>query len=241
MSFPLGNFNPNAPVDPLILAASKAFMLTLPDVNMGNRDGQKWYDASKPYADPDLTRIYLHWSVQGMCAVDAAYNFVITEKDGHYAINHSTDVRKNARSTFDEVNYATHTYHRNTGGIGIALDGMDGATASNFGQDGVTVTGLTYLCAAAAAVAAKYDIDISGLSLDSDPFYGEISTLTHAEAGNLTGAPAAYTPYGPAPIGDVERWDLAAFVPGTVNVDSAKTCGDALRQLAHAYKLELCK
>jgi hypothetical protein len=233
-NFPLGNFNPKAPVDPAILAVAKAFMSSLPVVPMGNRNP----DASD-YADPDLTRIYLHWSVQAMGCVDAAYNFVVTENGGHFQIEHSTDVRKNARSTFDPYGYAAHTFHRNTGAVGIALDGMDGATANNFGPDGVTVTGLTVLCAAAAAVAAKYQIDVSGLSIDSDPFYGEINTLTHAEAANLTGSPAAYTPYGPDPIGDVERWDLASFVPGPVTADTATTCGNALRELIHSYTIAL--
>jgi hypothetical protein len=232
VAFPLGSFDPKAPVDPAVLAATKAFLATLPDVNMGNR-------SNVDYADPDLTRIYLHWSVQAMGCVDAAYNFVITASNGHFSINHSTDVRKNARSTFDPNGYAEHTYHRNTGGVGIALDGMDGATAENFGPDGVTVEGLTWLCAAAAAVATKYDIDISGLSLDTDPFYGEVNVLTHAEAANLPGTPAAYTPYGPAPIGDVERWDLAAFVPGPVTAETATTCGNALRELIHRYKIAL--
>jgi hypothetical protein len=224
---PLGNFNPSASVDTAILLAAHALADGLPIVPTG-----------------DLTRIYLHWSVQGMCSADADYHIVITEKaKGHFAFSNSHDVRDNARSTFNDSGYAAHTFHRNTGGVGIALDGMDGNDVSpfDFGSDGVSVMGLTWLCAAAAAVAFKYEIDISGLSLDSDPFYGEIATLTHGEAADMPGVPAAYDPYGP--LSTMERWDLTIFqaLPKgeAITQEMVTACGNSLRALAHTYKLAL--
>jgi len=112
---------------------------------------------------------------------------------------------------------------------------MDGATVNNFGADGVTVTGLTHLCAAAAAVAAKYGIDVMGRKAEG--FYvGEHTVLTHAEAADLVGEPPQYEAYGP--LNGATRWDLCSFVavPEGEALPPAHVCGDALRTLTHAYK-----
>jgi hypothetical protein len=220
-NFPLGNFNPSAPVDADILAAARSLYTKITLV---------------PY--PLLSRIYLHWSVEAMNCVDASYNIVVNmPSPGHFAISVAADPANQAAG-FNSEPESSHTYLRNTGGVGIALDGMDGATEDNFGPDAVTVMGLTYLCAAAGAVAKKYDIDVMGLSTAS-PYSGEPNVLTHAEAANLCGTPPQYPPYGPEPIGDAERWDLSAFVPGPASATTATTCGSALRMLTHAYKIAI--
>jgi hypothetical protein len=235
---PLGAFKLDESIDPAIVDAARAFMKTLPSVSAGNRTD------SGTYEDPDITRIYAHWSVAGMCSEFADYNVMILEKAGHYEIVTTHDVRDNARSTLS-ANYAAHTYHRNTGAIGICLAGMDGATPQNFGPDPVTVTGLTWLCAAIAACAKKYDIDISGTRLDENPFYGEMNVLTHAEAAHYPGSPAAYEPYfwTDTPSDGNTRGDLSIFTPLPAGVEMsfafATECGDALRETAHRIKLAL--
>jgi hypothetical protein len=221
---PLGHFNLNAPVDPKILAKAKALFESLPEIPSGL-----------------IARCYLHWTVGplGMCFADYNAEALYTGSDWALKITH--DPRDNAPGLNGNAE-ASHTYMRNTGAVGIAITGMDGADPNDFGPDGVTVTGLTHLCAAGAAFAKKYGIDTLGLSSGS-PYGGEPNILTHAEAANRCGNPFQYSAYGPAPIGDVERWDLSIFQPLPEGValtnDMANTCGNALRQMTHAYKVAL--
>jgi hypothetical protein len=223
---PLGHFNPEAPADAGILAKARALLAELPHANAG-----------------DIDRIYLHWSVAPMCDRFADYNVMILSNTGYYmAITHTP--ADNAVSTFAPESYAAHTYCRNEGAVGVCLSGMDGATETNFGPDPETVTGLTHLCAAAAAVALKYGVDVSGLSGPGPrgTYAGEHTILTHAEAANLPGEPGQYGPYGPPP-GTSERWDLAVFTPLTngavLDKEMASMCGDALREVIRTYKIAL--
>lgn len=224
--FPLGNFDTSARIEQKIIAIASRLFDTLPKLPHG-----------------DITRIYLHWSVEAMGCKDAAYNVVVERYNNQYEMNVTHDPRDNARSTFQDECYAKHTAWRNYGAVGVALNGMDGATEQNFGPDSVTVAGLTYLCAATAAVACRYGIEIDGSSHDLDrPEYdGEWPVLTHAEAANLPGNPVhsgAYA-YGPGPVGSLERWDLAAFTPGPVTAFTANLCGAALRTVARKYRAYL--
>ena len=219
---PLGNFNPDADVIPEVLAAAKAFAATLPSVPAG-----------------DLKRGYFHWTVapMGMCFAD--YNFEALIENGKWSLKMTHDPRDNAPGVDDNA-VASHTYMRNTGAIGIAITGMDGAGVGihNFGSDPVTVMGLTYLCAGMAAACYKYGIDVNGLSSGS-PYGGEPNLLTHAEAANRPGNPKQYDNY----FVTGERWDLASFQPLPAGVDltaeMATVCGNALRALTHKYKLAL--
>lgn len=223
MFSPLGRFDVSLPVSPAMLAAVRTLTAQLPDVPKG-----------------DLTRVYLHWSVAKPCAQFPDYNIMVNFADGHYTYHVSHDLKDNARSTF-AASYATHTYHRNRGAVGICLGGMDGATEQNYGPDPITLTGLDFLCAAAAAVCKKYDIDASGLSADKESYDNEHTILTHAEAAMLVGNPPQYSDYGIS--GDSERWDLASFVPLPSGVAltpaMARSCGDALRARIHALKVAL--
>jgi hypothetical protein len=216
--YPLGNFDQNAAVDKTILEAAKKFAASLPDVPAGL-----------------LTRGYYHWTVapMGMCFAD--YNFEALY-DGSWQLKMTHDPRDNAPG-LDNNAVASHTYMRNTGAIGIAITGMDGAGVGvhNFGTDPVTVSGLTWLCAGMAAVCFKYGIDVNGTSGGS-PYGGEPNLLTHAEAANRPGNPQQYDNY----FVTGERWDLATFVPlpdgVNLTAEDASTCGNALRKLTHAYK-----
>jgi hypothetical protein len=214
---PLGNFKPNAAIVPGILDKAKSFYAKLPECTSGG-----------------LRYIYLHWTVgsMGECFDDYNVETPYANGDYYFAMTHSP---LDNDATGSMQNYAAHTFHRNTGGIGVAITGMDGATVNNFGDDGVTVTGLTYLCAAAAVVAAKYGIDVAGTKADG--FYaGEHTVLTHAEAADLVGNPPQYEPYGP--LNGATRWDLCSFVavPEGESLPPAHVCGDALRSLIHSYK-----
>ena len=176
-----------------------------------------------------------------MSNCDAAYNVEALIADNTWALQITHDPQDNVVGLNDRP-MAAHTYKRNAGAVGIAITGMDGAGVGphDFGSDPVTVMGLTHLCAAGAAVAAKYGISIAGLS-SGTPYSGEPSILTHAEAAMRVGNPPQYAPYGPGST--MERWDLASLAPLPAGVSltpqMAETCGNALRTLARAYKVAL--
>lgn len=218
---PLGNFNAHAPIDAGILAKARELYTDLPNIS--------------PLG---ISRIYYHWTVSTMGACFDDYNIeALFDATWHLKVTH--DLRDNSASG-PMSSYAAHTFHRNKGAVGIAITGMDGATVHDFGADGVTVTGLTHLCAAGAAVAKKYDIDTLGLS-STFPYRNEWLVMTHAEAAMLPGSPPQYEAYGVATTS--ERWDLASFVsvPADVTLtpDMAHDCGDALRLLTHKYRVML--
>jgi len=222
MSFnPLGSFDAAAPLNPKIVAAAHALVAQLADVPAGG-----------------LWRCYLHWAVAPFGCTFEDYNVMANYVAGEWELEITNSPANNAPGLTAAAE-ASHTYMRNTGAVGIAIAGMDGATTTNFGPDGVTVAGIEYLCAGAAALCAKYGIDASGTSTKS-PYANEHNILTHAEAGDAVGSPAQYSAYGPA--GDVERWDLASLVPvpsGVTLVSIYHQVGDALRARVHAYKIAL--
>ncbi len=221
---PLGNFDPAAPLNADALAEARAFLAKLPDVPAGA-----------------LERIYAHWSVGHYNQDFDDYNAAVRYDGQHFHLDICGDPRDNAIGVNNNPTHS-HTYMRNTGAFGISTDDMAGATEHDFGPEPVTLMALEFLCAGIAAAARKYGVDVSGTSARA-PYAGEPTMLTHAEAANRVGNPVQYSAYGPKPIGDVERWDLASFVatPDGVDIsaDTATTCGDALRTRTHAYKVAL--
>lgn len=223
---PLGRFDPKAPINPGVLDKAKVLYRTLADVDVGG-----------------LTRIYLHWSAGAMSNCDSAYNVEALIANNNWALKITHDPQDNVLGLNDNAE-ASHTYKRNTGAVGVAITGMDGPGVNphDFGEDPVTVMGLTHLCAAAAAVAAKYSISIAGVS-SGEPYGGEPPILTHAEAAIRVGNPPQYQNYGIGPGGTMERWDLASFAslpPGlSLTPQMAYTCGNALRSVCRQYKVAL--
>ncbi len=220
---PLGSFDPGAPLDPDALAEGKAFAAKLPSVPAGSID-----------------RIYAHWTVghygQDFSDYNGSVRFdTVTKK---FSLDIVGDPRDNARGHTNPPH--SHTFHRNTGAFGISTDDMIGANEHNFGPEPLTMMTLEFLCAGIAAAGKVYGIDANGTSVHS-PYAGEPNVLTHAEAADRTGSPPQYAAYGPASTS--ERWDLASFVAFPAGLratgDTAKACGDALRQRAHLYKVAL--
>jgi len=230
---PLGAFRADAPLLPSACDAARHFLNEVPP--LGRRG--------------DISRIYLHWSVEAFGCIDALYHAVVALRDGAWVIAPSHDVRPNMLSSFSG-DYAKNTYHRNRGSVGIAIDGLDGAgvTPYDFGSDAPQMHEIEHLCAGAAAFAAAYEIDALGISYaayDGDPYTGEPTIQTHAEAAHRPGNPPQYDPYfltDAPPDGDV-RWDLMSLVrlPAGVapSFAMAVTTGDELRQRIHRYKLQL--
>ena len=224
----LGNFNPHADVDAGALEKAHLFLALLPPIPAGL-----------------IQRIYLHWTVSGMCSDFADYNAEarLNRVGGSWELKVETNPQNNAPGLNDDP-VASHTWLRNTGALGIAITGMDGSSVDehHFGLDPVTVAGLTLLCAGAAALAVKYNVDVAGTSTDV-PYQGEPTIMTHAEAANRPGIPPPPGAYDYGPGGTDERWDLSTLAPLPANIEltaeMASRTGDALRELIRTYKVAL--
>lgn len=219
---PLGKFNTIAPVQRDVLLEAHDFITRLPTLRNGA-----------------ITRIYGHWTVGHESMDFPDYNGSVEHDNGHFHLHIPHDPSDNGIGVNNNTP-AAHTYRRNHGAFGIATDDMVFATTDDFGPEPLTLLALEYLCAGIAAVARKYNVDITGLSYGG-PYSGEPNFLTHAEAADRPGHPQQYPSYGPAST--FERWDLASFtpVPPGVTFDPkwATVCGNALRARAHIYKLHL--
>ncbi|MGA8574170.1 MAG: hypothetical protein WB609_00585 [Candidatus Cybelea sp.] len=223
---PLGNFNPTAPIDPGVLAKAKTLLASLPKVPAGS-----------------LSRLYLHWTVAPFGCTFGDYNGEADFEGGNWKMIVTHDPRDNAVGV-NNNEPASHTWHRNTGAVGVSIAGMSGATENNFGPDSVTITGLEHLCACAGAFAQCYGIDSLGTVSQGASHLGdggrEINTagehtiLTHAECASVDGYLCGFTTDPDC------RWDLGSLValPGGTRLtkEMVSQCGDALRQRVHAYK-----
>lgn len=227
MSFdPLGGWNPNGPLDPRALAAAQAFII--PNAAIFEK------------LKGPILRIYLHWAVEAFGCLDAQYNLEVDLENGEWVMKVTHDPRDNAPGLDDNAE-AAHTWHRNTGALGIAITGMDGASEHDFGPDGVQRHELEFLCALAALVCLECGIEANGRvaapgtnHLDNNRHNvnttGEHNLLTHGECAVIDMYPG-------------ERWDLGSFVALPDGVDLTPEmrtrCGDALRTRAHLYKAAL--
>lgn len=199
------NFDPSAPIDSSVLADAKAFEATLPSISVG-----------------DIRRVYLHWAVAPFGCTFKDYNFMVNLVNGKWVIQTTGDPRDNVPGLTSAPTHS-HTWHRNSWALGIAIGGMDGATQSNFGKDAVELHELEYLCAAAAIVCKKYGVQANDYASKGQTGPHEMTVMTHAEAAIQDGY------FG-------ERWDLAEFEPGPISISGAYYHGDLLRRRIHTIK-----
>jgi hypothetical protein len=223
---PLGNFEPNAPINPAIVSRAQAVLADLPDA-------------------PGINRGYLHWTVAPPYVSFPDYNGSVVQHEGSFALSVTHDPRDNAAGLTPNAP-ASHTWQRNTNAVGFAIGGMDGASQQDFGPNPVTVAGLEWLCAGMAAFAAKYKLDAMG----SVPPPGTTHKSDAAGTVNTTGEPVIIT-HAEAALFDAYfcgytddpdcRWDLGSFVaqPDGVTPTMAHQCGEALRLRIHTYKIAL--
>jgi hypothetical protein len=218
------------------------------DVNasllQGAVDAAKAIRASFPEIPPGLLkRLYGHWAVEPFGCTDGAYNAEVDFENGIWVMKITHDFRDNMAGLNDNPE-ASHTWERNTGALGIAISGMDGATTTNFGPDGVQLHELEHFCALVGVIAAHYDVDLGGKviapgethpsSNDSGNVPGPINTTgenifeTHATC-------AMYDDYRS------ERWDfgsLHAMPAGVALSDDMRIASAAaLRTRSRNYKL----
>lgn len=132
-----------------------------------------------------INNIYIHWTAGGYDQVFGDYHFCITG-DGSINLMHS-----------DLLSVLAHTWHRNTGNIGIALcccyDAEIWADGTfDLGSMPPTEAQIESVSKLLAVLATELDIPVT-----------KDRIMTHAEVADIDG-------YGPAYMGtsQFEKWDL---------------------------------
>ena len=128
-------------------------------------------------------RIYLHWSA-------GHYNQVFD--DYHINIKGNGDI---VASTDDLSETLAHTYHRNTGAIGISLACGYGANTEDLGDEPPTEQQIENMAYTVAVLCYVLDIPID-----------KEHVMTHGEAADNEDGRCPHEPYGPRTT--CERWDL---------------------------------
>ena len=162
--------------------------------------------------------IYLHWS---------AGHYNQTFDDYHINIKGNGDI---VASTDDLSETLAHTYHRNTGAIGISLSCGYGANTKDLGDEPPTEAQIENMTYAVAVLCYVLDIPID-----------KEHVMTHGEAADNEDGRCPHEPYGPRTT--CERWDLEylgteespSFNPWA---DDGSRGGDVLRGKANWYMNE---
>ena len=172
-----------------------------------------WEIASNLGREP---KIYLHWT--------AGHYF---QKFNDYHINITGDGKIYA-STNNLADILAHTYHRNSGAVGISLCSCVGATTGDLGDEPPTAAQIESMAQAICAVA-------NGLWLTIDVPH----VMTHGEAADNIDGLFLHDPYGC--ITTCERWDLQYLgteeSPAYIsNYEDPGTGGNVLRGKANWYR-----
>lgn len=139
-----------------------------------------WEIASNLGREP---KIYLHWSAGHYFQTFDDYHINITGDGKIYA------------STDNLADVLAHTYHRNSGAVGISLCCCVGATTGDLGDEPPTAAQIESMAQAICAVA-------NGLWLTIDVPH----VMTHGEAADNIDGLFLHDPYGC--MTTCERWDL---------------------------------
>lgn len=172
-----------------------------------------WQIASNVGREP---KIYLHWSAGHYFQTFDDYHINITGDGKIYA------------STDNLADVLAHTYHRNSGAVGISLCCCVGATTGDLGDEPPTAAQIESMAQAICAVA-------NGLWLTIDVPH----VMTHGEAADNIDGLFLHDPYGC--MTTCERWDLQYLgtdeSPAYIsNYADPGTGGNVLRGKANWYR-----
>lgn len=172
------------------------------------------WDTAKAYGrDP---KIYLHWSA-GYYGTKFDDYHVNIDGDGNLFV-----------STDDFSDVLAHTWKRNSGSVGIALDCAYGADTNSLGSEPPTAAQIEAMAQAVWKIA-----DALWLTID------KAHVLTHGEAADNEDGLYTHDAYGPKST--CERWDLEflgtdespSFNPWA---EDGTRGGDVLRGKANWYR-----
>lgn len=192
--------------------------VTLKDIRMMAEAAraQLWDDARSMQRD---VKIYLHWTAGRYDQCFNDYHLNITDDGAIYA------------STDDLSETLAHTWHRNTGSVGVTLCCCYGADTADLGDYPPTAAQIEAMAQVVAVLAKAL-----WLTIDRD------RVLTHAEAAdNVDGLLPRGDEYGPQTT--CERWDLQYLgtpesPAWTTDYDNLHTGGNVLRGKANWYRNE---
>lgn len=161
-------------------------------------------------------KIYLHWTAGHYGQYYLNDYHIAIDADGSIYVDHD----------FDEV--LAHTYHRNSGAVGITLACCVGATSDDLGSEPPTDAQIEDMAQVIVAVA-------DGLWLTIDKNH----VLTHGEAADNEDGIYPHDPYGPKST--CERWDLEYLGTGespsfNPYATDGSRGGDVLRGKANWYR-----
>ena len=161
-------------------------------------------------------KIYLHWTAGHYGQYYLNDYHIAIDADGSIYVDHD----------LDEV--LAHTYHRNSGAVGITLTCCVGATSDDLGSEPPTNAQIEAMAQVIVSVA-------DGLWLTIDKNH----VLTHGEAADNEDGIYPHDPYGPKST--CERWDLeylGTSEPPSFNpyATDGSRGGDVLRGKAIWYR-----
>lgn len=161
-------------------------------------------------------KIYLHWTAGHYGQYYLNDYHIAIDADGSIYVDHD----------FNEV--LAHTYHRNSGAVGITLACCVGATSDDLGSEPPTAEQIEAMAQVIVAVA-------DGLWLTIDKNH----VLTHGEAADNEDGIYPHDPYGPKST--CERWDLEYLGTGESPLfnpyaTDGSRGGDVLRGKANWYR-----
>ena len=188
--------------------------VTLEDIRMlaeASR-AQLWEDARNMKRD---VKIYLHWTAGRYDQCFDDYHLNITGDGTIYA------------STDDLSETLAHTWHRNTGSVGVTLCCGYGADTADLGEYAPTKEQIEAMAQVVAVLARAL-----WLTIDRE------HVLTHGEAADNMDGLEVPDPYGPC--NGCERWDLQYLGTDespayTLDYDSPAMGGNVLRGKANWY------
>lgn len=171
------------------------------------------WEAAKEYRREP--KVYMHWT---------AGHYETFFDDYHVSIDDAGRIYLNGNLS----DILAHTYHRNSGAVGITLNACVGATSSSLGAEAPTAAQIEAMAQAVCAIC-----DGLWLTIDKD------HVMTHGEAADNEDGIEASEEYGPKTT--CERWDLEylgtdespEFSPWATDGSRG---GDVLRGKANWYR-----
>lgn len=171
-----------------------------------------WKAAKRCGREP---KVYMHWTAGHYETFFDDYHVSIDDVGRIYLNGSLSDI-------------LAHTYHRNSGAVGITLNACVGATSSNLGAEAPTAAQIEAMAQAVCAIC-------DGLWLTIDKAH----VMTHGEAADNEDGIEPHEAYGPKTT--CERWDLEylgtdespAFSPWATDGSRG---GDVLRGKANWYR-----
>lgn len=171
-----------------------------------------WKAAKRCGREP---KVYMHWTAGHYETFFDEYHVSIDDAGRIYLNGSLSDI-------------LAHTYHRNSGAVGITLNACVGATSNDLGAEAPTAAQIEAMAQAVCAIC-------DGLWLTIDKAH----VMTHGEAADNEDGIEPHEAYGPKTT--CERWDLEylgtdespAFSPWATDGSRG---GDVLRGKANWYR-----